>query len=240
MKHDDDKRNKTRRGLTGDYKVGFGKPPKEFKFKPGQSGNVRGRPRGTRKRYSLDEPLSEIVFEEAGKLVPVNENGRQSLISIGRLAVRQAAISAAKGNGRALTVFLKLLSEASVRREERRAELRTTALEYIAAWYAERDRRAQLGDQTLMPRPHPDSVHIDEDGSVWVSGPLREEDTTATWDVLWKAEQGLEVNIAEIQHELAAAPNDDEYVKWLREDLQQSRQLLKTVKRGLSGIGPAR
>ena len=29
----------------GDYEVGYGKPPKHSRFKPGQSGNPKGRPR---------------------------------------------------------------------------------------------------------------------------------------------------------------------------------------------------
>ena len=30
------------------YEVGYGKPPKHTQFKPGQSGNRKGRPRGQR------------------------------------------------------------------------------------------------------------------------------------------------------------------------------------------------
>jgi Family of unknown function (DUF5681) len=32
----------------GDYRVGYGKPPLETRFKQGQSGNPRGRPRGAK------------------------------------------------------------------------------------------------------------------------------------------------------------------------------------------------
>ncbi len=30
---------------SGDYEIGCGKPPKEHQFKPGQSGNLKGRPK---------------------------------------------------------------------------------------------------------------------------------------------------------------------------------------------------
>ncbi len=47
----------------GDYEVGCGKPPKEYQFKPGQSGNPRGRPPKRKpKRIDaaavLNEPLA--------------------------------------------------------------------------------------------------------------------------------------------------------------------------------------
>ena len=39
-----------RRWSQGDapYEIGYGKPPKHTQFKPGQSGNSKGRPRGQR------------------------------------------------------------------------------------------------------------------------------------------------------------------------------------------------
>ena len=97
-KHDDDKRNKTRRGLTGDYKSALESLQKNLDFSRASENTYVDVLVARRSAVSGSMSHStEIVFEEAGKLVPVNENGRQSLISIGRLAVRQAAISAARG-----------------------------------------------------------------------------------------------------------------------------------------------
>ena len=36
-------------GGDGDDSIGYGKPPMHTRFKPGQSGNVKGRPRGSNK-----------------------------------------------------------------------------------------------------------------------------------------------------------------------------------------------
>jgi hypothetical protein len=36
------------KGDSGDYQVGYGKPPKHTQFKPGKSGNPQGRPKGTK------------------------------------------------------------------------------------------------------------------------------------------------------------------------------------------------
>lgn len=40
---------------TATYKVGYKKPPKDKSYKPGQSGNLKGRPRDPLKQYSLRE-----------------------------------------------------------------------------------------------------------------------------------------------------------------------------------------
>ena len=52
-----------------DYQVGYGKPPKGTRFKPGQSGNRSGRPKGSRnlKTDLLDEFAEEIVVREGGQ-----------------------------------------------------------------------------------------------------------------------------------------------------------------------------
>jgi hypothetical protein len=50
--------------------VGYGKPPRETRFRKGRSGNPRGRPRGSRNFASLlEEALAEPVV--------ITENGRR-------------------------------------------------------------------------------------------------------------------------------------------------------------------
>jgi uncharacterized protein (DUF2336 family) len=51
------------------YAVGRGKPPRHSRFKPGESGNRKGRPRGSKNFATiLDEELrSPIVITEGGK-----------------------------------------------------------------------------------------------------------------------------------------------------------------------------
>jgi hypothetical protein len=48
----------------GGYPVGYAKPPKTTQFQPGQSGNLKGRPKG---RPSLDE----LLLEEMARIVKV-------------------------------------------------------------------------------------------------------------------------------------------------------------------------
>ena len=52
-----------------DYEVGYGKPPKRTRYKPGQSGNPKGRPKGSKSRRAvIDEILdTKVVVTIGGK-----------------------------------------------------------------------------------------------------------------------------------------------------------------------------
>ena len=57
-----------------DYEVGYKKPPVETQFKPGQSGNLKGRPKGSRN-------MKVLLKEELEKPIQVQENGKMMEIS---------------------------------------------------------------------------------------------------------------------------------------------------------------
>ncbi len=61
-------------GSEAPYEVGNKKPPKQFQFKPGQSGNPKGRPKGS-------TSFEARVQKELSKLVTVNKNGRSVKMS---------------------------------------------------------------------------------------------------------------------------------------------------------------
>lgn len=91
--------------MTGDddYDVGYGKPPKTGQFKPGQSGNPKGRPKG---RKSLETTL-EDVFR---KKVTIREGGKTRKISLLEAMVRRVLNDSVKGDGKATDQALKLFS----------------------------------------------------------------------------------------------------------------------------------
>ena len=83
------------------YKVGYGRPPKASQFKKGQSGNLRGRPRGRRN-------LATDLAAELGEHVTVREDGRPRRVSKQRALIKSLMAKALGGDVRAVTAFLAL------------------------------------------------------------------------------------------------------------------------------------
>jgi hypothetical protein len=81
------------------YEVGYGKPPRRSRFPKGQSGNPKGRPRGSRSSATL---LKEILSER----VEVRENGRIRTVTKKELILRYAVNKAATGDSRARDFLL--------------------------------------------------------------------------------------------------------------------------------------
>jgi hypothetical protein len=88
--------------------VGYGRPPRASQFKPGQSGNPKGRPKGS---LNVATVLERTLRE---KLV-INEGGRRREITKLEAAVKQLTNKAASGDARAL----RLLVGSSPRRTTR-------------------------------------------------------------------------------------------------------------------------
>lgn len=85
--------------MTG-YKI----PPTHSQFKPGQSGNIKGRPKGRRNTYSvLDDLLNQKIL--------VTQDGNQIKIDKKTAILLQAVNRAVKGDLRAIqNIFPHLLA----------------------------------------------------------------------------------------------------------------------------------
>ena len=77
-----------------DYEVGYGKPPCSGRFRKGQSGNVTGRPKGSKN-------LATIVLKESRQKVRVNGPGGTRMLSKLEAAVVQMSNKSAQGDLRA-------------------------------------------------------------------------------------------------------------------------------------------
>ena len=83
------------------YPVGYANPPAETRFKPGQSGNPRGRPKGV---PNFATAVARILREK----VTVIENGRRRSVSKLEAAATQLVNKAVKGDARAFQQTLQL------------------------------------------------------------------------------------------------------------------------------------
>lgn len=89
----------------GDYAVGYARPPKGRQFKPGQSGNPGGRPRG---RPSFDE----LLLEETARIVRFKAGDKIVHMDRDRALVRKLVDLALQGDLRALRLVAERLREA--------------------------------------------------------------------------------------------------------------------------------
>ena len=87
-----------------DYEVGYRKPPRHTRFKKGQSGNPRGRPRGAKNLPTLfSEALNERVI--------VTENGGQRSITKRQAIITQLVNRSATADLRAIKILLDIVQE---------------------------------------------------------------------------------------------------------------------------------
>lgn len=83
------------------YEIGYGKPPKDTRFKKGQSGNPKGRPKGRRN-------LKNDVLATLAAPVKVSEQGRKKTVSTQLAVLLRLREKALTGDARALDQLLSL------------------------------------------------------------------------------------------------------------------------------------
>ena len=84
------------------YEVGYGKPPKHSQFKPGQSGNLKGRPAGVR---NFKTELNEVINSK----VTVNRDGRKQSITAKRAVVLKLTEKSLSGSVPAIRTLIELI-----------------------------------------------------------------------------------------------------------------------------------
>ena len=100
-----------------DYKVGYGKPPRQTRFQKGQSGNPRGRPKGSKN-------LTTLLGDALNEPVIVAENGGRRRITMREAIIKQLVKRSATTDLRAIKILLDMVRDIESQTEPAFAETR--------------------------------------------------------------------------------------------------------------------
>ncbi len=138
-----------------EYAVGKGKPPQQTRFQKGQSGNPRGRRKGSKNVATL---LEQVLNER----VVITENGKRRTITKLEAMLKQLANKAASGEHRAMKLLIPLADAclassqtADAEKRKSRAEIEAEGAKYIDLFTGAYQILADLGVSMPQTREHP-------------------------------------------------------------------------------------
>jgi len=180
---------------------GYGKPPKEHRFKKDVSGNPAGRPKGSKNKRTdaFADRITDIVLAEANREIEVKDNGKVISVPVTKAVMRSLATNALKGVTKAQQLFFEISNAAAKHKDQRAESVLQSVLEYKDKW-----RRAfEQCDAEGIPRPdivpHPDDLYVHpETGDVFLLGPMTHE----------QREQERRERLAEIRREAAESESE--------------------------------
>ena len=90
-----------RPGYEVGYQVGYAKPPQYTRFRKGQSGNPKGRPKGL-------QSFARLARQAFNEKIAIKENGERRIITKLQAALKQLANKAASGDAAAIREMLRV------------------------------------------------------------------------------------------------------------------------------------
>lgn len=114
------------------YEVGYKRPPAAHRFKPGESGNPAGRPKGRKSFQSL-------VQDAADTQIQVTMAGRKTSMTMAQAFVQSLFKTALSGDAKVYPLVIELLQRyldddsAAIADDDRRAAERALVAQYLQA-----------------------------------------------------------------------------------------------------------
>jgi hypothetical protein len=124
-----------------EYRVGYRRPPRHTQFKPGRSGNPRGRPSRYIEPAGNRWVLRGQFMHLCAKQVTFVEDGRREKMPIMMAVLRQLQIKALSGNMTAIKLLLPLYETMLTENEETQMKFMKLVLEEEERWEREEDRK---------------------------------------------------------------------------------------------------
>lgn len=125
-----------------EYKVGPGRPPKEFQFKPGQSGN----PKGAKRKPTSIAPDLKLSLERAlSTKVKLKQGEKEQTVTKAEAGMEQLVNQFAKGDRHARRDLIALADKLGVDLGQRKAIQQALALNHQAILDAYVARRSDGG-----------------------------------------------------------------------------------------------
>lgn len=208
-----------------EHKVGYGKPPVHSQFKPGQSGNPKGRPAGSKNRFltkGTENALVQRVDKFLSAEITIKENGKTRKVSHIEASLKATLANALKGRVGSQKLMYEMAQMTAEKQERSKKELLESALNYKYRFtkdFEEWDRYRAEGHDTERPHDGPDPrlIHINEEtGEVIVLQEGMEERIAEDTQLIAELREN-ERDVARLNHLIKQAQNEKEKMSLVRQ-----------------------
>ena len=199
---------------SGSERVGYRSPPKEHRFRKGQSGNPAGRPRRPPNRKAQDpgfgvDRANQCLMSEAYRPVLVKQGERTGELPVIQAVFRAMGVAAMKGDRPAQRMLAELVQSVEAQDRKARDDRFKVAIDYKCNWEEEIQRARELGHPEPQPIPHPDDVFINpRTGELQCCGPMTKEEK-AEWDQVLEHLDQLQSEISRCAASFGRSRNEE-------------------------------